>query len=298
MTFLRKAFSLILLTITFSALGKAQILQDQIQVTTPTAPWTVSFEGKSLTLRDVKIKATEGSGYFLWIDNGNEMNVSLYIEPADACKTSDECRDYVLGLGNPAWGKYQDLAKGRVGSFSYFEFFRPEAMGQPLKMLDMYAQYVDKGYWIDLHISKVLYKKGDHVLFENLIKGIKFVPKGEKPTSGSVLDKIETASTGWLRDWDAIKCKETYSSLTSISRQGITEQQWTPYCQNVHQKLGKLQSRKLIVSTLMKSLPSKPELSGAQLGYRSVFQNATVVESVALTQEKDGRWTVSNYLAK
>ena len=272
MKLLLTAVALILLALTLSAPARAQILQDQIQVTTPTAPWTVTFEGKSLTLRDVKIKATEGSGYFLWLDNGNEMNASLYIEPAEACKTSDECREYVLGRGNPLWGKYQDLAKGKVGGFSYFEFFRPEAMGQPLRMLDMYAQYVDKGYWIDLHISKVLYKKEHHVLFENLIKGIKFTPKGEKPAAGSVAHEIETAANGWLQDWDAIKCKETYGALTSVSREGVTEREWTTYCQAVHENLGKLQSRKRILNSLIKSIPSKPEFSGAQLAYRSIFQ--------------------------
>src|SRR5688572_12979994 len=227
----------ILALLAFSALTRAQIVQDQIRVTTPTAPWTVVFEGKSLTMRDVKIKEVEGSGYFLMVDNANEMNISLYIEPVDACKSADECRDYVLGLGNPAWGKYQDLAKGTIGGFSYFEFFRPEAMGQPLRMLDMYAQYVEAGYWIDLHISKALYKKEDHVLFENLVKGIKFIPKSEKLTAGALLGKIESVANGWLLDWDAMKCKQSYIALTSVSRQQVTEQHWTPYCEDLHQRL-------------------------------------------------------------
>src|SRR5687767_6658109 len=175
-----------------TVLVEAQITKDQIQVTTPTAPWTLVFDGKNLSLRDVKIKATEGSGYFLMLDNENEVNFSLYIEPVDKCRSSDTCRDYILGQGNPAWGKYQDLAKGKVGEWSYFEFYRPEVQNQPVKMLDMYAQYVEKGYWIDLHISKVLYKKEDHALFENLIKGITFLPKGSQPPgSETEMAKVE-----------------------------------------------------------------------------------------------------------
>ena len=286
-------------TVCFAVLATAQVIQDRIQVTTPTAPWTLVFEGEKISLRDAKIKASEASGYFLMIDDRNQVNFSLYIEPVENCKTADSCRDYILAAGNPAWGKYQDLAKGSVGNFSYFEFYRPEVQGQPVKMLDMYAQFVEKGYWIDLHISKVLYKKEDHALFENLIKGIKFVPKDAKEAAVPADDeKIAAAATGWLKLWDSQKCKETYDGLTSLSKDSISGPQWIPYCQDVHQKLGKLQSRKLIANSTIKSLPPKPEFSGATHGYRSVFQNATVVEIVTLTREKDGRWTVSNYLPR
>ena len=37
-------------------------------------------------------------------------------------------------------------------------------------MLDMYAEYVDQGYWVDVHISKVSYQKDDHALFEKVIQ--------------------------------------------------------------------------------------------------------------------------------
>ena len=297
MIYLRSALCLTLLLLSTS-LTRAQIAQDQIQVTTPTAPWTLVFDGKSLGLRDVKIKETEGSGYFLMIDEANQVNFSLYIEPVDKCKSADECRDHVLGLGNPAWGTYQDLAKGKVGNWSYFEFYRPEVQGRPVKMQDMYAQFVEKGYWIDLHISKVLYKKEDHALFEDLIKGIRFVPKSEKLASQPERTKVEAAATSWLKLWDATNCKATYASLTSISRQQVTEQQWTPYCQGIQGDLGKLQSRTLIASSLIRSLPSKPEFAGAMFAYRSVFQKTAVVELVSFTREADGKWTVSNYLPR
>jgi Protein of unknown function (DUF4019) len=291
----RFLFFLLLITIPFSLAAQAQILQDQIHVTTPAAPWVLVFEGKQLELRDVKMRTNEDAGgYFLMMDAANQVNFSLYIEAVDKCKTADQCRDHVLALGNPAWGKYQDLAKGRVGDFSYFEFFRPEVQGRPLQMLDMYAQFVEKGFWIDIHISKVLYKKEDHALFENLIKGMKLVPKEGKGVKTA--EKIEAAANGWLQVWDSTKCKESYSALTSITKVAVTEGQWIPYCQTLHKDLGQLQSRTLIASSLIKSLPSHPTLAGAQLRFRSVFKNHTIIESVTLTQEKNGRWTVSNYV--
>ena len=166
-------------------------------------------------------------------------------------------------------------------------------------MLDMYAQFVEKGYWIDLHISKVLYKKEDHALFENLIKGIKFLPKAGKPyDAGPEQAKIHSAATSWLKLWDAANCKETYSSFTSITRQAVPEQQWMPYCEAIQKDLGKLKSRTLIASSFVKSLPAKLDAPGARFAYRSVFEKTAVVELVTLTRESDGGWTVAHYMPK
>jgi hypothetical protein len=52
--------------------------------------------------------------------------------------------------------------------------------GQPVKMLDIYAEYVGQGYWVDIHISKVLFRKEEHRLFENVISSVGFVMKSSQ----------------------------------------------------------------------------------------------------------------------
>jgi hypothetical protein len=107
----------------------------------------------------------------------NYLTASLWIEPAEECRTSRECRDLVYKTGNPAWGEYRDLVLSEIGDVSFFEFYRPAVQGQPVKMLDMYAQFVRDDYWINMHISKVLYRKADHVLFEDIVKSAAFEQK-------------------------------------------------------------------------------------------------------------------------
>lgn len=276
------------------------VVRDQIRLTTPGAPWIIVIDGKPLDISDHKVKPDHKSAYFLMSPAGDGLNISLYIEPVDKCKTAVECRDFVLNTGNPAWGKYQDLAKADIGDFSYFEFYRPVAMNQPLKMFDMYAQYVSNGYWVDLHLSKAEYKKTDHVLFENLIKSIKFVPKSSPAASGDSEKHFETAQRAadkWLEMWDAGKCKESFTSLSPLAREKITEKLWVDYCGNAQKALGKLRARKPTAGTLIKSVPVKPEYSGATIRYQSAFANAeSVIEVVTLVLEKDGRWSVSNYM--
>jgi hypothetical protein len=229
------------------------------------------------------------------------LNVSVFVERADKCKTSDECRDYVLGLGNPAWGKYQDLKKGRIKDFSYFEFYRPEVMGEPLKMFDMYAQYVAQGYWIDLHISKVLYKSEDHLLFEKVINSIVFAPKTGAATGTfeALKTEGEKTSASWLGLWGSSKCRESYDGLSSLTKAETPEKSWTDYCARVNENLGANRSRKLIGIAITRSLMPKTDRPLAILAYHSDFTNrTTVTEIVALLLEKDGKWLISNYLPR
>ena len=150
--------SLLLIIILLSAgLCLAGDVVDGVHLTTVKAPWTMRILGNDLDITSVQAKPDQASAYFMMTSESTKLNVSVFIEPVGKCKTGEECRDHVLNLGNPAWGKFEQLAKGRLKDFSYFEFYRPEVQGRPVKMLDMYAEYVSEGYWVDLHISKVLY---------------------------------------------------------------------------------------------------------------------------------------------
>ena len=271
---------------------------DGVELSTIKAPWTIRILGNDLDITQVQAK-DEQSAYFMMVSGSSNLNVSVFIEPIDKCKTSEACRDHVLGLGNPAWGKFQDLSKGKIKDFSYFEFFRPEVKGKPMQVLDMYAEYVSDGYWIDLHISKVLYKKEDHKLFENVVNSIRFVPKNAAadPAFAAQKTQAEKVTNSWLGFWDSKKCRETFLGMSSITRAENEEKSWVDYCAMVNDKLGQKKSRTLIASAYTSSLLPKTERPLAVLAYHSNFANrSSVVEIIGLVLEKEGNWTVSNYL--
>jgi len=170
-------FVLITLSPTFLFAQAKELGDGKIAFTTPQAPWSFVLSAKGFSLGRQQIKPDGSGAYFMMSNDGTYVNASLWIEPADKCKTSKECRDMVLKAGNPMWGEFKNLLLSEIGDVSFFEFYRPSVQGQPLKMLDMYAEYVKDGFWVDVHISKVLYKKRDHALFEELVKSAAFVPK-------------------------------------------------------------------------------------------------------------------------
>ena len=160
------------------AIVAAPAAQDKrIGFTVPAAPWTLTLPADDFVVEQQQIKPDGRYGYFLMADEVRHLNVSFFIEPIDKCKDSKSCRDMVWKLGNPAWGKPKNVVQSEIGDVSVLELLVPSFQGQPVQQQNMYAEFVVDGFWVDLHISKVLYKPEEHELFERTIKSIRFEPK-------------------------------------------------------------------------------------------------------------------------
>ena len=159
----------------------AEALDDKrIRVTVPAAPWTLTLPSDSLAIERQQVKPDGRYGYFLMNDKKNYMSISLFIEPAEKCQDSKSCRDMIWKLGNPSWENPQNIVLSEIGDVYFFEFFMPSFRGQSVQQQHMYAQFVADGFWVDMHMSKVLYKPEEHKLFERIIKSVTFEPKKER----------------------------------------------------------------------------------------------------------------------
>ena len=153
--------------------------EKRIELNAPAAPWVLSFPAADFKRAERKIRP-DGAAYFYLVDEKSDLNVSMYIEPVKDCDSSKACRDMIWKAGNPSWGSPQNVVQSEIGDVSYVEFMVPEFQGQPVRQQNMYAEFVVDRFWVDLHISKVLYKPADHSLFEEFVKSIKFESK-KKP---------------------------------------------------------------------------------------------------------------------
>jgi hypothetical protein len=163
------------------AVGPAE--DKRIALTVPAAPWTLTLPAGDFTVAEREVKPDGSSGYFYLTGEKSRINISLFIEPVSECKDSKACRDLVLKGGNPLWENPQNIVSAEIGDVSYFEFFMPKFRNMNFQQQNLYAEFVMDGFWVDFHISKVLYKPEEHVLFEQLVKAVKFEPKEKK--SGS-----------------------------------------------------------------------------------------------------------------
>lgn len=178
----RKFSALCVLLILCTSIRTAEVLaNERLSFTVPTAPWNLTLPKGGLIVERKQIKPDGRSGYFSMTDKTNNLTISFFIEPATKCKDSKSCRDLIWKSGNPSWENPQNVVQSEVGEVSVFEFFMPSFRGMPVKQQHMYAQFVKDEFWVDMHLSKVLYTPREHKLFEDVIKSVQFEPKVTSP---------------------------------------------------------------------------------------------------------------------
>ena len=181
---LMRVFGVLCVVLLASHLTAVGVERDEkrMSFTVRAAPWTLTMPAADFAVAERKVKPDGRSAYFMMSDKQTHLNVSFFIEPVGACDNSKACRDMVWKLGNPSWENPRNVVQAEIGDIHYFEFLVPSFRGQPVQQQNMYAEFVVDGFWVDLHVSKALYKSTEHELFERIVKSIKFEPKESKTT--------------------------------------------------------------------------------------------------------------------
>jgi hypothetical protein len=174
-----KKLSVVIAALLFSpTVACAERIQEKrLSFTAPNAPWVLTLPAGDFEIAQKRMKQDGNGAYFYIVDEKQGLNVSMFIEPAEKCKDSKSCSEMVWKAGNPAWVNPQNVAHSQIGDVSIFEFMIPSVQDMPIRQQNMYAQFVVDGFWVDMHITKVLYQPEERKLFERIIKSVKFEPK-------------------------------------------------------------------------------------------------------------------------
>ena len=150
---------------------------DALRFTVPAAPWTLELAHPRTTLNISRVSADGTKGYFMATVDGLKFPVSFLIEPAVKCGTSAECADVIERGGFAHLGKVEDVRRFEVDGISIIECHLPKLAGKRFKQQHWFAQFVVDGYWVDAHLSKVLFKPKDRGALEAIVRALRFVPR-------------------------------------------------------------------------------------------------------------------------
>jgi hypothetical protein len=161
---------------------RASAQEKRLEFAAPGSPWTLTLPADNFQLAEKKMRDDGQGAYFYLVDDKQNVNLSMFIEPVKDCRDSKSCRDMLWKIGNPEWVNPQNVVKSEIGDVSVLELMVPSFQGMDIRQQNVYAEFVVDGFWVDLHLSKVLYKPEEHQLFERIIKSIKFEPKTKSKT--------------------------------------------------------------------------------------------------------------------
>ena len=176
---MKRSLTVIVVLLLSSAAARPVAQEKRLEFTIAEVPWTLTIPADNFQLAEKKLRNDGRGAYYYLTDEKQNLNLSMYIEPVKDCKDSKSCRDMIWNQGNPQWGKPQNVVKNEIGDVSVLELMVPKFQGMDVRRQNMYAEFVVDGFWVDMHISKVLYKPEEHQLFERIIKAVKFEPKNK-----------------------------------------------------------------------------------------------------------------------
>ena len=170
------------LLLSHAVAAAATTQEKRLEFTLAEAPWTLTLLADNFKLAQKKMRDDGLGAYFYLTDEKQDINLSMFIEPVKNCDDSKSCRDFIWKTGNSEWVNPQNVVQTEIGDVSVLEFLLPKFQGMDIRQQNVYAEFVVDGFWVDMHLSKALYKPDDHQLFERIIKAVKFEPKNKLKT--------------------------------------------------------------------------------------------------------------------
>jgi hypothetical protein len=157
-----------------NAIPEMQEEKGTISLWSKGSTWVLQFPGEGYKLQLEKHNDDGLSHYCSFHNSTLSLNISFYIEPVNKCTSSEECRRMYWQNPGPAVANSQGVTFFDLNGFSIVEFIVPEFRGMKVNQINMSGHHVRDGYWVDMHISKVLYQPKDRAVFTDFIKSITF----------------------------------------------------------------------------------------------------------------------------
>ena len=165
------------LSITSLAIAQPTGSADRTSISVAGAPWELSFPSAGWTLQQQK-QRDDGKGvYFMYGHGRHPLWVSFFIEPAEKCATSEECRALYWRDPGPAVKDPTDVTQFLANGFAIVRFVVPTFRGQKVNQLNYSGHLVRDGFWIDMHLSTVSEDPAREKLLSNFVDGIRISAK-------------------------------------------------------------------------------------------------------------------------
>ncbi|SFX51258.1 hypothetical protein [Cytophaga hutchinsonii] len=102
----------------------------------------------------------------------NNLSLSIFIEKTQSDGDKIACREYYWSKSQKSPLAKENVKKYETPNLAIVEHDTKSFKGQVVNFHSVNAYAANKGYWIDVHISKTGYSEADKAIFEKLLHSI------------------------------------------------------------------------------------------------------------------------------
>lgn len=171
------AITLVLSSFWVAASAQKQSGKPSVSITLPSAPWTYEFDVKDFAIKVNEIQP-DGRAYLDAESKKTDVILSVFLEQVGSPATAEGCADNQKKRMEQQSPFKREQVETRVADgMNIVEYTIPDYQGAPIQQRNLFACIAKDNVYVDVHLSKILFKPKDHALFDAVLSSAHFVPK-------------------------------------------------------------------------------------------------------------------------
>lgn len=112
-------------------------------------------------------------------------------------------------------------------------------------------------------------------------------------------DKAVSAAKAWLSLIDSGNYSDSWKDASTYFQGAVSEHSWINALVATREPLGKLESRNMLKSQEVTTLPGAPDGKYVVMSFETAFEHKkSAIETVTFMADKDGKWCAAGYFIK
>src|SRR5450432_248710 len=153
----------------------------------PATPWALEMEAPGFVVKRNEIQA-DGRRYFLAENDRTHLIASVFLEKMKGPAGPGECqrslKDKEKHNASLSLNGLKGVAYRESAGMEILEFSLPEFNGVPANQKNIFACLIKDDVFVDIHVSKILFKAADQPGLDALLQSFHFAAK--EPTTATI----------------------------------------------------------------------------------------------------------------
>jgi tetratricopeptide (TPR) repeat protein len=183
---MKNKFSLAIVFGLFAATGLSGQGASQNSIWLPARPWALEMQAPGFSIQTNVIQS-DGRRYFLAENATSKMVASVYLEAMSNAPAAGECQrslhDKEARFSPISTQGLKDVVYSQKDGMDVLEYLLPDAKGAAVQQHNVFACLIKDNVFVDIHLSKALYKSADKPSFDELLASFRFVDKAPAPAT-------------------------------------------------------------------------------------------------------------------
>jgi Tetratricopeptide repeat len=173
----------------------AQVTSPKIGIGFPGEPWMLVFDAAGFEAKSNGLQP-DGRAYLEAENQSTQITLSVFLEKVPGKATDDGCKEnQEARLTQNVAYKREDVQTKDAGGMAIVEFTVPDVNGIPIQQRNLFACLPKDDVYVDIHLSKPLFKPPQEESLNAVLNSAHFVDKTTS-NSGAVESAPSAGATG------------------------------------------------------------------------------------------------------